>query len=272
MSVDAKTRLEPKSTLQDMEVHNAWMKGFRTTENDRFFGLAFDYIASVFGPPDAAEVVDAGCGSGTKSMQLIKRGFKVRGLDFSAVILEEARADMARAGVADRISFAQEDLTQLTLPTASVKRALCWGVVMHVPDIAKAIAELSRVIAPGGTLIISEGNFRSVQMQAIYALKKLLGRKTAEMVRTPAGIEAWEGTSTGKLMTRRADIPWHIAEFERHGLKLVERRAGQFTEIYTVVKQKPVRLLIHAFNNFWFRFIRWGGPSLGNILVLRRPG
>jgi ubiquinone/menaquinone biosynthesis C-methylase UbiE len=271
MTVNAETRREPKSTLQEMEVHASWMKNFRTKENDRFFGMAFDYVASLFGDPAGPPVLDAGCGSGTKSLQLAKRGFKVRAADFSGAILEQGRAAAAAAGVADRIEFSQEDLTALTLPSQSVHRALCWGVVMHVPDVQKALSELSRVIAPGGILVMSEGNFRSVQASVLRWLKALLRRERAEIIRTPAGIEFWENTSNGKLMTRRADIPWYIAEFERHGLKLIERRAGQFTEIYTVVPWKPVRALIHAFNNFWFRFIRWGGPSFGNIMVLQRP-
>ena len=89
-------------------------------------------------------------------------------------------------------------------------------------------------------------------------------------MRTLAGIEFWEETSTARLMTRQADIPWLIAEFRRHGLELVDRRAGQFTEIYVLLPWKPLRLLVHAINNLWFRRIRLAGPAYGNLLVLRR--
>jgi hypothetical protein len=33
---------------------------------------------------------------------------------------------------------------------------------------------------------------------------------------------------------------------------------------------RPLRAVVHACNNFWFRWIRWAGPAYGNILVLRR--
>lgn len=270
MTVDAGTRQEPKNTLQGMEVHSAWVRQFRSGENDPFYTLAFDYIASVFGAPGEAAVVDAGCGSGTKSFQLAQRGYCVQAMDFSATILEQARAAAAEMGYADRITFAQGDLTALSLPSGCAHRAACWGVLMHVPDVGAAISELSRILAPGGTLIVSEGNVRSLQAVALRWLKRLLGRERAEIVHTPAGIEFWEQTSTTRLMTRQADIPWFIAEFKRHGVELVERRAGQFTEIYMLLPWRPLRGFVHVCNNFWFRWIRAAGPAYGNILVLRR--
>lgn len=271
MPVDAETRLEPKTTLQDMEVHSVWVRQFRSGENAPFYKLAFDHIASVLGPQDDQPVVDAGCGSGTKSFELARRGYRVRAMDFSAVILEQARAAAAKQGYSERISFEQSDLTALSIPSGSVQRAVCWGVLMHVPDIGAAVAELARVIAPGGTLVVSEGNMRSLQAVALRWLKTLLGRERAEIMRTPAGIEFWEETSTARLMTRQADIPWLIAEFRRHGLELVERRAGQFTEIYVLLPWKPLRLMVHAINNHWFRWIKHAGPAYGNLLMLRRP-
>lgn len=72
-------------------------------------------------------------------------------------------------------------------------------------------------------------------------------------------------------MTRQEEIPWLIAEFRRHRLRLVERRAGQFSEFNTILPWKPLRVLGHAVNHPWFRWIRRGGPAFGNIFVLSRP-
>lgn len=271
MTIDADARGEPKSTLQTMEVHDGWTRDFRTPENDRFFNMAFDYIAECFGPPGEERVLDAGCGSGTKSLHLARRGFRVLGLDFSAAILEPARQAAAVAGLAGRIEFQQGDLTALSLPTGSLRRIVCWGVLMHVPAVEKAVAELARVLAPGGTLVVSEGNMRSIQAMKLRWLKWLLRHERAEVVRTAAGIEFWEETGSGRLMTRQADIPWLIGEFCRHGLTLAQRRAGQFSEIYTMLPWKPLRSLVHAFNHLWFRGIRLGGPAFGNILVFGKP-
>jgi len=271
MTVDARARNEPKSTLQQMAVHDVWSRQYRSGENAAFYALAFDYLASVLGDPDAAPVLDAGCGSGTKSLELAKRGYRVMAIDFSESILERARAETAKLGLGDRVQFSQGDLTSLLHATGSVQRCVCWGVLMHVPDIRRAVAELSRILGPAGVLVVSEGNMRSLQSTTLRWLKRTIGRERASVIPTEAGIEFWEETATGRLMTRQADIPWLVREFESHGLKLVNRRAGQFTEIYVLLPWRPLRRLVHLFNNLWFRFPRLAGPAYGNLLVFRRP-
>jgi hypothetical protein len=71
-------------------------------------------------------------------------------------------------------------------------------------------------------------------------------------------------------VTRHADIGWLTRAFEQRGAKLVEHRAGQFSELFTRFKSKPMRRAIHAFNSLWFRRIRRPGPAFGNILVFRK--
>ena len=97
MAIDTNTREEPKKVLQDMEVHDQWIGHFRSAENEPFYDLAFDYIARKFGDPSQALVVDAGCGSATKTLNLAKRGYRVLGLDLSESIIENARTAVAGA-------------------------------------------------------------------------------------------------------------------------------------------------------------------------------
>jgi hypothetical protein len=54
-------------------------------------------------------------------------------------------------------------------------------------------------------------------------------------------------------------------------LKLRRRRAGQFTEIFILLPWKPLRRVVHAANNLWFRMGGAGGPAFGNLLVFERP-
>ena len=272
MTVDVRAREEPKEVLQRMEVHSKWVDHFRGEENEPFYNLAFDFIAAQLGASTHGPVIDAGCGSGTKSMHLARRGYRVVGLDISESILEEARKSAAQLGIASRIELRRADLTAIDMTARSASRVICWGVLMHVPALEKAVAELARILAPGGTLIISEGNQSSLQAVGLRSLKKLLGKERAELIRTPAGMEYWEETSSGRFMTRQADIPWLIRAFERQGLKLEQRRAGQFTEIFMLLPWKGARRLVHAFNNAWFRVLPWAAaPAYGNLLVFRRP-
>jgi SAM-dependent methyltransferase len=260
----------PKQTLQTLEVHNHWSGIFRTSENAPFFGAAFDLIAKHYGDPTLGPVVDAGCGSGTKSLQLASRGYSVIGLDISEAVLREARLATLKAGLADQVTLQVEDLTRISFAANSQSRVLCWGVLMHVPDVEAAVSELARITAPGGTLVVSEGNMRSCQATLLRCLKTLLGRNRAEINKLAAGIEFWEETGSGRFMTRQADIPWLIGEFERHGMTLIQRRAGQFSEIYTSLPWRPLRWVVHQINQIWFHCIRWGGPSFGNLLVFKK--
>lgn len=259
-----------KATLQEMEVHDGWTSGYRTPENEPFYDLAFDYLADVYGPPSDDPVLDAGCGSSTKTVHLARRGFQIVAIDISETILEIARQAVTERGLHGLVKHEWQDLTALSFRDATFARVLCWGVLMHVPEVEKAIAELVRVTRPGGTIVVSEGNVRSLQAVGLRWLKSAVGRQRADVRRTPAGIELWEDTSTGMLVTRQTDMRWLIAAFERHGVKLAERRAGQFTEIFTLLPWRLLRLAVHEFNNFWFRWIRLPGPAFGNLLVFRK--
>jgi 2-polyprenyl-3-methyl-5-hydroxy-6-metoxy-1,4-benzoquinol methylase len=257
-------------TLRHLGVHESWSSGYRTPENEAFYGQAFDYVAQTFGPPGGDVVLDAGCGSCTKSIHLARRGYPVLGVDLSESVLEVGRREVAAAGLGHRIRLRCEDLTAMSFPDASFGRILCWGVLMHVPDEERAIAELARVARADALIVVSEGNMRSAQAVGLRAVKRLLGREHAELRATPAGMEFWEQTPTGTLLTRQARIGWIVRRFAEHGVKLLTRRAGQFSEIFTMLPWKPARTLVHTWNSLWFRWPALPGPSFGNLLVLRK--
>ncbi len=257
-------------TLQQSKIHKEWVDNYRTPENEKFYALAFDYIVTQFGAQTGATVLDAGCGSCAKSKNLVDRGFQVVGSDLSESALAIAREILQGTRYADSIHLEQQNLLKLTFADRSFDYAICWGVLMHVPEVDKAIAELSRIISPGGRLAISEGNMHSMQSRLLRLLKRLLRLGHSETRFTPAGVENWEDTDDGRLMTRQADMRWLISEFEKHGLQLESRVAGQFSELYWLVPTRFLKRLIHAFNTLWFRHIRAPGPAFGNILIFRK--
>ncbi|ANO50968.1 class I SAM-dependent methyltransferase [Woeseia oceani] len=259
-----------ESTLSKRDIHEEWRDNYRTPDNEHFYRMAFSHIVKEFGAPPGAQVMDAGCGSCAKSKHLVDQGLTVLGTDLSQHALDMAGDALRGTRYEQAIELRQANLTAITMDDGAMQYIVCWGVLMHVPDVTTAIAELSRILAPGGRLAISEGNKRSLQSVVLRFLKKVLRRERAEVIDTPAGIENWEETDEGRLMTRQADIPWLVREFDKHGLKLISRRAGQFSEMYWVVPTPVLKKLIHWFNWLWFRVFRWGGPAFGNILVFEK--
>jgi ubiquinone/menaquinone biosynthesis C-methylase UbiE len=253
-------------------VHQQWENDYRTPENEAFYELAFDALVRTLQPPPEARILDAGCGIGAHSVRLARRGFRVQAVDFSETVLDAARANVEAQGLADRIELQRGSLMDLSFPDGSFPYVLCWGVLMHIPDVERALNELARVVTPGGTLIISETNMHSLQSVAFRALKRVFRRERAKVLRTPKGLEFWYERDAGRLVTREADPNWLIDQFDRLGLELRQRRAGQFTEAYTRVPTRPLRKLVHVLNRFWFRRVRWAGPAFGNLLLFEKTG
>jgi len=256
--------------MAESDIHNKWVSTYRTAEAQAFYEMAFDEVVRRLNAPKDAIILDAGCGSCAKSVLLAKRGFRVTGSDFSQKALDLAVDTIQAHGVADRISLQREDLTGLSFPNGTFKYAICWGVLMHVPDVQKALSELSRVLAPGGQLVLSEGNMYSLQAVALRGLRRLLRKGRATVVRTPVGMEAHEDTSQGKLLTRETDMSWLVAEADRLGLRLKARIAGQFTELYAIAPWLPAKRLIHTLNRLWFRHVGAAGPAFANILIFEK--
>ncbi|MEO5821005.1 MAG: class I SAM-dependent methyltransferase, partial [Vicinamibacteraceae bacterium] len=251
--------------LAGAAIHEEWVSLYRTPEAQAFYEVAFDDIVRRLGAPKGATILDAGCGSCAKSELLAARGLQVVGTDFSAEALKLAEETVKARGFADRITLRQGDLTQLPFTDGEFPYVICWGVLMHVPEVGKALSELARVLAPGGQLVLSEGNMHSVQSYGLRFLKRVLGRGRGRVARVPAGLEMTEDTSQGALLTRETDMTWLVAEGARLGLRLKSRHAGQLSELYVVAPWRPLRAAIHAVNNVWFRYLRAPGPAFGNI-------
>lgn len=118
------------------------------------------------------------CAAGTGEISLAAAPFAGRVLctDLSLPMLERARRKAAQQGLSN-IEFAQRDVFQLPDPDGSFG-AVCAANVLHLLDAPeKAVAELWRVTAPGGVLLLPTflmGEAGPV-MRALVSLYRLLG-------------------------------------------------------------------------------------------------
>lgn len=167
-------------------------------------------------------VLDAGCGAGRMTRHLTGRGVAVEGVDLSPGMLEQAR----RAQPGTRLTEAS--LTDLPFGDGGFAGALVWYSTIHLADddLRTALAELVRVVRPGGHLLVAfqagtgtrdlTGTYRSLghevslvrhrrtAEQMATLLHDLGTREVARLVRSPAGTEV---DDQAVLLVRRAPGP-----------------------------------------------------------------
>jgi demethylmenaquinone methyltransferase/2-methoxy-6-polyprenyl-1,4-benzoquinol methylase len=119
-------------------------------------------VRAVVRPGD--RVLDAACGTGDLAIIAAKSGAAVTGLDFSPRMLERARRK------APQLEWIQGDLLALPFADATFDVATVGFGVRNVADMATAIAELRRVLRPGGRLAILELTRPRGPLRWFYAL------------------------------------------------------------------------------------------------------
>ncbi|HOX90085.1 MAG TPA: class I SAM-dependent methyltransferase [Burkholderiaceae bacterium] len=120
---------------------------------------------------DGQTWIDVGCGAGTYSRWLAARGARVIGLDYSQPSLAKAARFPANAPIA----FAVADATRLPLPAGCAHGVLLFGVLQALSSPGGALAELHRVLRPGGALWLDALNADSAAARALAARERAKG-------------------------------------------------------------------------------------------------
>jgi ubiquinone/menaquinone biosynthesis C-methylase UbiE len=151
----------------------------------------FTDIARLADLPAGASVLDIPCGGG-----LAFRGLRADQVvryvagDISPYMLERARREAGRRGVHDAIECVEADVAALQFPDASFDLCVTYNGLHCLPDPRAALAELVRVLRPGGTLRgTSCVTGRGPRKDALIALS----RRTGVFGNTPrtGEIEKW---------------------------------------------------------------------------------
>jgi ubiquinone/menaquinone biosynthesis C-methylase UbiE len=161
---------------------------------------------------EPGSLLDIGCAAGAEFAPLLARGFQIVGLDYSPEMLRLAQQ---RFGAAHGLHLCRADAESLPFPDASFDHVVCLGVFEYLSTYDRSLAEIQRVLRPGGVAIISlptrisldrlsSSLFNLTAIPLWRAIKRLMGKRTS-----------------GQPVSRRWNrcIPWRIpALLRKHGL------------------------------------------------------
>jgi len=166
-------------------------------------------------PP--ARVLEIGVGTGI-SLPLYDRKHRITGIDLSRDMLERARKRVAEERLSHVEGLEVMDAGALTFPDHSFDAAMAMFVITVVPHPDKVLAEMVRVVRPGGRVILV--SHFSVDKGPRAIVEKHLSRFSSKL--------GW-----------RPNFPIETV-LGRPELKLIERRAVKSFDLFTMLKFERV--------------------------------
>ncbi|MEU4249013.1 methyltransferase domain-containing protein [Amycolatopsis sp. NPDC026612] len=114
-------------------------------------------VTDTLGLRAGEHVLDAGCGPGETAIHLATRfGVRVTGITVSEFEIERARKRALDSGAGDAVAFEYGDFTALSYPDGVFDAVLALESLQNAPDLDAVLAELYRVLRPGGRISFSD--------------------------------------------------------------------------------------------------------------------
>jgi ubiquinone/menaquinone biosynthesis C-methylase UbiE len=227
------------------EIHHKWVSVYRRdSAQDRFDEELMDRLLCWVNPSENALVLDAGCGTGSHSLRIAKRGYRCIGADISEIVLREARERGTQLEAGSQISFVSQALEELGFADETFDVVHCRGVLTHIPEWERALAQLCGVLKPGGWIILIEAISTSLEMGIVRIVRSISTRRTKK-VETPGGTEFWSEVSGSPFVYRYANMKFLIDQLHSANVRIERRFCAEFWDINRfpsgIIRQGAIR-------------------------------
>jgi SAM-dependent methyltransferase len=149
-------------------------------------------------------VLEIGCGIGTDGVQFARAGAEYVGVDLTNAAVERAAENFALRGLRGRFEVA--DAESLPLEPDSFDHVYSFGVIHHSPTPSAILAEILRVLRPGGTVTVMLYNRTSINYYVEIMFLRKLGRTALRPEAAPAVMARVLGLPREKLEGHRRNM------------------------------------------------------------------
>jgi SAM-dependent methyltransferase len=172
-------------------VSRAYVHGYDPSENERLqdqAGTLVELLHSDTFYPSGSAVLEAGCGVGAQTVTLAQRspGAHFTSIDVSAHSVAEARRTTEAAGLTN-VQFQQADIFALPFAPESFDHAFVCFVLEHLSRPVEALATLNRLLRPGGTMTVIEGDHGSTYFHPDSSAARMAIQCQIELQRLAGG-------------------------------------------------------------------------------------
>ena len=213
---------------------NAWKKFDKPCPP----GNTYVYAVQLLGDIREKRVLDYGCGDGSFSVILAKRGGLVWGFDTSGISIQVAQRRAAANDVGDRVHFEKMSAYKIGYEDETFDLVIGLDILHHV-EIGKTAPEIARVLKKTGRAIFLEPLAASKGLQFIRRF-------------VPVAVAIHEGSQERQLTYQDVD------DLARHFSRVACKEFQIFSRLDRVVGNKPIRRWL----NLWDHWLLETFPAL----------
>lgn len=192
--------------ISAMTMVDGYVHGYRAEESTRLAdqaGTLEELLHHDTAFPAGSHVLEVGCGVGAQTVAIARRspGARITAIDVSAASVTQARGRVRAAGFGDRVAVRRADVRDLPDEGSEpVDHAVVCFVLEHLPDPVGVLRLLRRVVRPGGTVTVIEGDHSSTDFAPESAAARAAVACQVTLQRQ-AGGDAMIGGRLGPLLT-----------------------------------------------------------------------